>query len=52
MAIVEGWMLAVIHRKSGVQQAAAELKDPELVFVGQVTLRLALGEVRTQRRTR
>ena len=51
MAIVKGWMLAVLHRKSAVQQTLAELKGPALVFVDQVTLRLALGEVRTQRRT-
>jgi hypothetical protein len=45
-------MLAVLHQKPAVQQSPAELKDPALVFVGQVTLRLAPGEVKTQRRTR
>jgi hypothetical protein len=47
MAIVEGCMLAVIQRNQALQQAPAELKDPEVVFVGPVTIRLALGEVRT-----
>ena len=47
MAIGEGCILAVYIGNQAVQQAPAELKDPEVAFVGRVTIRLALGEVRT-----